>query len=299
MITTTTSPDQNYLNLYNAYYGDVSDYANRPYEEYSGAEIAGFTPDQLAAFERAREFSGAGVGQDELAQARGLVSRAVDPISGQAIAQYMNPYTDSVINQNIQDLDRARQIAMLSNADGANRAGAFGGSRHGLVESETNRNYLESVARNSANLRRQGFDNALNQANRFAERQIDAASHLRNLGLSRRNFSQEDIELLNNIGVQQQQLNQDNLTMGRQRWMDERFYPERMLGIQGNALYGMPYGQTNYQSQPPPLQQETNQWGQAVGGAGVGYNVARSLFPGTGWAGGAGAILGGIGGLLF
>jgi|TARA_R110000824_G_scaffold13070_2_gene57027 hypothetical protein len=293
---TTTNPDANYLKLFSDYYGDVQGYADRPFEEYGGQEIAGFTADQLAAFERARAFSGAGVGQAELDQSRNLITGATDPISGQQIAHYMDPYLDEVLNRNTQDLDRARQIAMLQNANSATRAGAFGGSRHGLVESETNRNYLDAVGRNSANLRSTGYVNAMKNANLHADRALTGAGRLRDLGLSRRSFGQEDIELLNNIGAQQQGLNQDNLTMDRQRWIDQRYYPERMLAIQGSALSGMPYGQT---SRASGYEQNTNQVAQAFGGAGLGYNTARSLFPNTGWAGGAGAILGGLGGLLF
>ena len=296
---TSTSPDANYLKLYSDHYGDVQKYTDQPFEAYGGEEIAGFTPDQLEAFERAREFSEAGVGQSELDQARNLITGATDPISGQQISQYMNPYLDEVLNRNTQDLDRARQIAMLQNSNSATQAGAFGGARHGLVESETNRNYLDTVGRYSANIRGQGFENAMKNANLHADRSLRGAEGLRNLGLSRRSFGQEDIELLNNVGAQHQGMNQDRLTMDRQRWMDERYYPERMLALQGSALAGMPYGQTNYASNPEPMAQNTNQWGQAVGGAGLGYNVARSLFPNTGWAGAAGAGVGAIGGLLF
>lgn len=296
--TVSTFPSKDYEQLFRDYYGDVQRYVDRPFQKYGGDEIAGFTPDQMEAFRRARAFSQANVGQDYLAEARGLVSAAADPISGQQIAQYMDPYEQDVINRNIDDLERARQMQILSNADAANRAGAFGGSRHALVESETNRGYLDAVARNSASLRSQGFANALNNANLFADRSINAAGDLRNLGLSARDFAMEDIELQNQIGAQQQNLNQDQQTMRYQNWLEQKFHPERMFAIQQSALTDMPYGQTN-QLVNQPLPVETNRWSQALGASGLGYSIGKSLFPGSSRAGAIGGGLAAAGSLLF
>lgn len=76
------------------------------------------------------------------------------------IGQYMNPYIQDVIGQNTADLDRARQLANIDAAGYATRAGAFGGDRAALLEAENNRNFLDSVARSSAQLRSAGFDMA-------------------------------------------------------------------------------------------------------------------------------------------
>lgn len=296
--TVSTFPSQDYEKLFRDYYADVQRYVDRPFPKYGGNEIAGFTPNQQEAFRRARAFSKANVGQDYLAEARGLVSAAADPISGQQIAQYMDPYEQDVINRNIDDLERARQMQILSNADAANRAGAFGGSRHALVESETNRGYLDAVARNSASLRSQGFANALNNANLFADRSINAAGDLRNLGLSARDFAMEDIELQNQIGVQQQNLNQDQQTMRHQKWLEQKYHPERMFAIQQSALTGMPFGQTNqFVNQPLPV--ETNKWSQALGASGLGYSIGQSFFPGSSRAGAIGGGLAAAGSLLL
>jgi len=72
----------------------------------------------------------------------------------------MNPYINDVVNQNTADLDRARQIANVDAASYATQAGAFGGDRAALLEAENNRNFMDSVARSSAQLRSAGFDQA-------------------------------------------------------------------------------------------------------------------------------------------
>ena len=85
-------------------------------------------------------------------------------LSDQDISQYMNPYTQSVIDSSISDLDRARQTALNGTGVAATRGGAFGGDRHGIMEAQNNRDYMDSVARTSSQLRNQGFMNAQNAA---------------------------------------------------------------------------------------------------------------------------------------
>jgi len=74
--------------------------------------------------------------------------------------QYKNRYTDDVINQSTQDLNRARQIAQMQNGSEAVRTGSFGGGRHGVVEGETNRGFADATARMSAQERSNAFNTA-------------------------------------------------------------------------------------------------------------------------------------------
>lgn len=79
---------------------------------------------------------------------------------GNGMGQYMNAYSDSVINRGLQDLDRARQMQQRDNAAQAVRQGAFGGSRQAILESETNRGYADAAARMAAEQRAAGFNTA-------------------------------------------------------------------------------------------------------------------------------------------
>ena len=65
----------------------------------------------------------------------------------QNIQQYMNPYTQAVTEQSLTDLERARQLEQQRTAAQATAAKAFGGSRQGVAEAETNRAYGENAAR--------------------------------------------------------------------------------------------------------------------------------------------------------
>lgn len=76
------------------------------------------------------------------------------------LSQYMNPYENQVVGQSLQDLERARQMQANQLAAQATSAGAFGGSRQALMESELGRNYMDQAARTAGQLRQAGFQNA-------------------------------------------------------------------------------------------------------------------------------------------
>ena len=96
-----------------------------------------------------------------LAQAQ---SYSAAQLRDQNIQDYMNPYTNSVIDSAMNDLDRGRQQALNSTGAAATAGGAFGGDRHGIMEAQNNRDYMDQVARTSSNLRNQAYMNAQNAA---------------------------------------------------------------------------------------------------------------------------------------
>ena len=81
-------------------------------------------------------------------------------IAGTDLSAYTNPYESQVVGQSLQDLERARQMQANQLGAQASGAGAFGGSRQAIMESELGRNYLEQAARTASGLRQAGFQNA-------------------------------------------------------------------------------------------------------------------------------------------
>jgi hypothetical protein len=82
----------------------------------------------------------------------------------QNLAQFQDPYTSQVVNQTIQDLDRARRITNNDISGGAAKSGAFGGSREALMRTENNRNFADRTAAAVGQLRSQGFQQAAGRA---------------------------------------------------------------------------------------------------------------------------------------
>ena len=90
------------------------------------------------------------------------------------IGQYMNPYTNQVITNNLADIEGARQAAVQQMGEAATRAKAYGGTRQGVAEAATNKAYADKAAQMSAQLRMQGFDTSTNLMQQDLARQQQA-----------------------------------------------------------------------------------------------------------------------------
>lgn len=95
-------------------------------------------------------------------------------LQGTNLRGYMNPYTDLVTNNARAQLEDSRQMQNINNADAATRAKAFGGSRHGVVESMTNAAFAKQASDLSLNAANQNFLNAQNMAQTDLNRNLQA-----------------------------------------------------------------------------------------------------------------------------
>jgi hypothetical protein len=87
---------------------------------------------------------------------------------------YTNPWENQVVGQTTQDLYRAKQLTDQETAAAATQAGAFGGSRHGVADAETNKNFLDAVARSAGQLRQAGFTTEAGLGAADADRALSA-----------------------------------------------------------------------------------------------------------------------------
>ena len=111
------------------------------------------------------------LGQQGIGQAQAMTAGAdfnFDPTSYQS---FMNPYLDSVVQQQYEDIAQQGDIAKNKAAAQAIGSGAFGGSRDALLQSEINQNVLDQQARTGSQLRSAGFQQASNLAQQAASRQ--------------------------------------------------------------------------------------------------------------------------------
>jgi hypothetical protein len=86
-----------------------------------------------------------------------------------SIGSYMNPYSQQVSQNALADLETSRQNAIRQTAQQAGAARAFGGSRQGVAEAQTNLGYGTQAGKLSTQLN----ENAFNQA--MAAQQQDLA----------------------------------------------------------------------------------------------------------------------------
>lgn len=169
------------------------------------------------------------------------------PSIASGISTYMNPYTNEVIGNATNDVNRLTQMQQQQNAANAARSGAFGGSRHGLVEATTNSEAQRNLADMSGNLRMQGFNTAANLAgqdinNRFtgAGGMLAGAGTLNNLGASAFNMGNTLESNQWDRGMQQQQMEQQRLNDARQMFLGYTNSPANYLQMLTGALAGSP-----------------------------------------------------------
>lgn len=175
-------------------FGAAKGVAQQPFLPYTGPMVAGFSPDQLQQFQATRGMFESGMGYDPTQALQGMAQDqfrpTIQPVTGfeaptieatqapgaaqigpvsapqfrgllsQDIGAYQSPYQQQVIDLAMGDIQRQADIARGGAQDRAIRAGAFGGSRSAILESESQRPYAEQMARTAAGLRQSGFEQA-------------------------------------------------------------------------------------------------------------------------------------------
>ena len=233
----------------------AQDIAARPYQAYTGQRVSQFTPAEIDAQNRALAFSRSNVGGAALDQSMGATRAGTEynakSILDMGLEKYMNPYLQNVSDRAMSDIQRQQTMAQQQNAQSAAAAGAFGGSRHGVAEAETARNYGDIYANQMANMYSNAFTNAaglaqgdITNAYNAQNLRLNAANQLANMAGTQRQFGLQDIDVANQVGREQRKLDQAQQDFNYQQWQEEQNYPMRQLAIQQGTLFGMPHGST-------------------------------------------------------
>jgi hypothetical protein len=115
---------------------------------------------------------------EEAAQlGRGTALRGIEQLAGtgamfspEQTADFMGEYEDAAVQQALRDIGRQGQLQQQEVAARAVQAGAFGGSRQAVAETELARNVLEQQGRTAAQMRAAGFESASQRAQEAFER---------------------------------------------------------------------------------------------------------------------------------
>lgn len=110
----------------------------------------------------------------------GLNAMGGDP---NAVASFMNPYQKNVIDQMNQQFGQMNQQTMMGVNDAATRAGAFGGSRHGVATGTALAENARTQSGQVAGLLNSGFSDAMQRAAQSAAMGFQGAGNNANLGM--------------------------------------------------------------------------------------------------------------------
>lgn len=271
----TTAQVPQYLSdyLYNLMSGAYSA-AQEEYQPYTGPRIAGFSPDQLAAFDVTRQTAGAYKPQLAAAEQSAASGAALSPTEAAqpyfqaasanvpgVISQYMNPYQENVTNR-MGDI-AARQIReklMPELGDQFIRAGQFGSTRQQELAQRGVRDISENLASQIGAQLAQGYTTAGQQAQEDLRRQASIGQaagtltgtemqNLANLANVQASLGQKEQALglqgagaLETIGMTQQGQAQKNLDLAYQDFLRQTQYPKEQIRFLNEAIRGLPSG---------------------------------------------------------
>jgi hypothetical protein len=170
------------------------------------------------------------------------------------INTYMNPYNQQVIDASMADLERQRLMQQNQLGAQATAARAFGGSRQGIAEAETNRAFAQQGGQLAAQLRQQGFNTALGAAQGQQGQQLAAAGQLGNLAQQGFNMGQSINQQQQQFGTMQQAINQALIDAARAQYGGFTGAPMASLSAPLAAVGAANMGQnTSTQTQRPGL----------------------------------------------
>jgi hypothetical protein len=169
----------------------------KPYTQYGGEQIAGFTPQQLAVQEQVRgmqtptgfnqalgglnvgQYTGYGAAGQGLGQAFGYTPQAINAqmFSPAAAQYYQSPYQQNVTDIALREARRQGDISKQQGALGAIGRGTFGGARQALLQAEGERNVQQNLGDIQARGSQAAYENAqkqflADQANRMQAQQL-------------------------------------------------------------------------------------------------------------------------------
>jgi hypothetical protein len=262
----------------------------RPYQPYSrnvNDYFAGFSPMQQQAqratgqlqvpgqYGQASQMTGlAGLGSLGLAgqmagAGQNFARQAQDPMAMQG---YMSPFMQNVVDFQKTQALRDFQIGQPMRRAQAVGAGAFGGSRQAIQEAEAERGLMSQLQGIQATGTQKAFEDAQRQQQFGAQLGLQGqqaglqglgqfgqmAGQLGQLGGQQLTAQRDIIGLQNQMGAQQQALEQNKINQAIQDYATQQQYPLMQLGFMSNMLRGLPMQATttqSYQATPSTLNQ--------------------------------------------
>lgn len=271
--------------------GKAQALAEMPYQPYTGALTPGASPLQQQGFAglgALKTPEGIGAAEQRTAQLGQQMSGlsykpttfGYEAFTPQAAQQYMNPYLQAALNPQLEEARRQAQIQRTEQAGRLTKAGAFGGSRQAIMESELARN----LGQNLASITGQGYNQAYQaaqqafqadqarkaqaQAATEASRQFGAGYGMQGLqsalgaaqqqaGLAQagQQAGLQNIQAQLQAGAAQRDIEAQGLAADYNRFKEEREYPFKALQYQQSFLQGLPITATSYQAETSPLQE--------------------------------------------
>lgn len=230
--------------------------ADQPYTAYGGPLTAGESAAQTQAFQGVANLA---------VPTQDMGAFQPQQFTAQAAQDYMNPYLQAALDPQIEEARRQAQIQRVQDASRLTGAGAYGGSRQAIMESELNRNLLQNLAGITGQGYAAAYDKAMQQFN-VAQQQQQAAQDAANAyGLAALTKQAE-------LGAAQRGIESEGITADRMQFEEERDFPYRQVQYMQSLLQGLPVGAANYSYSKP------SQLAEAMGTSGGIMSILNNIF---------------------
>ena len=257
-----------------------------PFEQYSGPLTAGPSALQTQAFNTAAGLqTPASIGQ-AASTAGGLADAfrgaAYNPVGSDFTAdyaqQYMNPFLKAALDPQMAELKRQADIKRIDDATRLTKAGAYGGGRQAIMESEGARNLLDMQRKALGEGYATAYDKAMAQFNADQARKVQesqfgsefglkglqgalgAAQAQGQLGATQQKAGLENLQALTGLGATQRDIEQQGIAADKAAFEEARVNPYKMVQFQQSLLSGLPLAAQTYNIAP------TNNLSQFMGG---------------------------------
>lgn len=221
--------------------------ASTPYQAYEGPLTAGGSTLQSKAFEglagltiptssmgafTPKSFTDTGVSQN-----------------------YMNPYLEQALAPQLAEARRQSEIENLQNRAALTKAGAYGGGRQAIMESENQRNLLTNLAGITGKGYETAYNKGMEQFNTEQKQGLDAQTAANTYGLAA-------LQKQADLGATQRGITSEGIEADKKQFEEERDYPYKQVQYMQSLLQSLPLATQNYSyTQPSALSQALSQSG--------------------------------------
>jgi len=226
------------------------------FQTYEGPRIAGFTPEEQAAMTGIAGLVGSGAKYFD--SATDLAKGLGEQFTADTAQSYMNPYQQAVVDVEKRKAREDFSQTMQDIGSKAVGAGGFGGSRQAILESEATSDLGQRLSDIQSIGQKQAFDQARRAFEDQKARERLSGSALATLGEKAPGQALKELTALSGVGEAARGMNQAQMDLAYQDFLDRQKFPEQALGTYQSTLYGYPYQpfakQTQGFSQPSSFQ---------------------------------------------
>ena len=207
--------------------------AAQPYQAYTGPLTAGPSNLQQQAFAGASEMAQTGYTPTQF---------TTGTFNTQAVQQYMNPYLEAALQPQLAEMNRQAQMKRMEDAARLTKAGAFGGGRQAVMESEGNRNLLDLQRKALGEGYATAYDKAMSQFNTQQQREMEAQKATEASRQFGGEFGLKSLGMLSDFGKTQRDIEAEGIAADKGQFEEQRDYAYKMPQYQLNLLQGLPIG---------------------------------------------------------